>query len=215
MSIHMRGIQCNVVAQAQTGYFDFAKGLLILTLVGCSRFPPEPAFPKIDPRQAAIEALGKYDKDGDGRLSADEMSPSLKAALAQVDRDADGNISEGELADRVTDWLESGDALVEAIVQVTLDGKPLVAAKVTVEPESFLGSTYESVQSITDETGLATFRGHDPNLPGLHLGFYTVRISKLTEDGIELVPQEYNVQSALGIEVAGDRSNLALFALKR
>ena len=188
---------------------------VVIAITGCSRYPEAPAFPEIDPVDAAAQAIIHYDKNGDNQLSASELSgsPSLAASMKRIDKNQDGAITAEEIEKRLRDWLDSGTSLVGAMVMVTLNGEPLVDAEIVVEPETFLGKAYKTARATTDETGMATFEGHDPELPGLHLGFYRVRVSKLGENGKEQLPEKYNTDTELGVEIAGDKSNLALFAL--
>lgn len=187
----------------------------LATLAGCGGQPQAPAFPRIDPQAAATDAVRLYDRNDDGLLDADELaeSPPLAASVKRLDKDGDGAVSAGEIRGRIEEWLNSGASLVGAIAQVTLDGAPLGGAEVTVEPEPFLGAAYAPATSRTDADGVATFTGHDPRLPGLHLGYYRVRISRRTDAGEESLPTRYNSQTELGVEVAGDKSNLSLFTL--
>ena len=189
--------------------------IAMILIVGCSRGPSAPAFPEIKPEVAATEALRLYDLDGDGLLVFEEMAacPSVANASKRLDRDGNGSLTKNEIQDRLQQLLDSGTSLVGSVVQVTFDGKPLEGAKVIVEPEPFLGDGYESASGTTDETGMVSFKGHDPVLPGLHLGFYRVRISKLDSEGTETIPSEYNTESNLGVEVAADKGNLAIFKL--
>ncbi len=189
--------------------------LAAVAALGCGRGPTPPSFPEIDPWAAAAEAIRLYDSDSDGQLSSHEFQdcPALLAAIKRVDRDANGSLSQEELETHLRAWMESGTALVGSIIQVTYDGTPLAGAEVSLEPEPFLGDGYRSATGVTDADGFASFSGHDPVLPGLHLGFYRVRISKRGADGKELLPEKYNEQTSLGVEVAADKGNLALFRL--
>ncbi len=188
---------------------------MCLLLTGCSRYPSAPAFPAINPASAASDAIEHYDASGDGVLSSDELAacPPLADGLKRLDQNGDGSVSQQEIEQRLRDWLASGTSLVGVIAQVTLDGAPLQDAKVTLEPETFLGAGYQPAVGATDASGMATFAGHDPRLPGLHLGFYRVRISKPSAEGKERLPDRYNTQSELGVEIAADHSNLSLFEL--
>ncbi len=187
----------------------------LVGMLGCNRFPPAPQWPRIDAKLAGRQAIETFDTNGDGLLSEVELTdvPSLAGARKRLDANADGQISADEITARIDEWLNSGTTLVEVIAMVTLAGKPLENAEVTIEPETFLGDDYHAVAATTDDTGMATFSGHDGRLPGLHLGFYRVRISRLDAAGRETLAAEYNDDSTLGIEIAGDKSNLAVFAV--
>ena len=184
---------------------------------GCRRFPPAPRFPAISPREAASHAVLAYDRNGDRKLSAEELerSPGLQSAFRRIDTNEDGCLDATEIRGRIEAWLASGTTLVDAIAQVKLDDQALSGAVVTMVPEAFLGSGYCPCTSTTDDDGIATFDDHDAQFPGMHLGFYTVRISKLAANGLEQLPKRYNEESVLGLEIAGDKSNLAFFSLNR
>jgi hypothetical protein len=196
--------------------FRKSMSLGLVVCIGCDRGPSAPALPEIDPLVSAEAAIHDYDQNGDGLLSRVELAacPALAVALARLDGNRDEQLSVEEIEVRIDEWLASGTSLVEVIAEVTLNGKALAGANISIEPEPFLGPGYTSVVGTTDTVGIATFRGHDARLPGVHLGFYRVRISHLGPDGREVVPAEYNQKSELGIEIAGDKSNLTRFDLK-
>jgi hypothetical protein len=96
---------------------------------------------------------------------------------------------------------------------VTLDGRPLEGASVTLEPESFLGEEVKVAVCTTDMFGTASpnvpdDQRLDPRTSGAYMGFYKVKISKLA-NGKEMVPRKYNEESILGQEVARDVPDIA------
>jgi hypothetical protein len=106
---------------------------------------------------------------------------------------------------------------------VTLDGLPLVGAKVVFEPEPFLGDEIKTAFGTTNHLGDAAPTvppedRPDPTFPGgVHFGLYRVRVSKEI-NGRESLPAQYNSQTTLGQEVSYDdpamNSNSMAFALK-
>ncbi len=174
-------------------------------VVGCRRGPEPPKPPQIDPAQAAAEAIRLYDKNGSGMLERDEwkQSPALAAAKERIDRDADGKITSQEIADRITSWLRSPAIRTTCVILVTLDGRPLEGATVSLEPEPFLGPSYKPASGTTDLGGMASMSGQDEKFSGVYLGLYRVKVSKQI-GGRETIPARYNSQTELGCEVATD-----------
>lgn len=178
-------------------------------VVGCRRGPEPPKPPQIDPAQAAAEAIRLYDKNGSGMLERDEwkQSPALAAAKERIDRDADGKITSQEIADRITSWLQSPAIRTTCVILVTLDGRPLEGATVSLEPEPFLGPSYKPASGTTDLGGMASMSGQDEKFSGVYLGLYRVKVSKQI-GGRETIPARYNSQTELGCEVATDISGI-------
>jgi hypothetical protein len=93
--------------------------------------------------------------------------------------------------------------------RITLDGQPLGGAKVTFEPESFLGDSIKTAVASTSMYGdampsISPEDRPDPKMPGgVHLGLYKVRISKM-DNGKETIPIRYNTETILGQEVSYD-----------
>ena len=117
---------------------DLIAMVAILVLVGCSSHPQAPQFPELDPGIVATKAIQQFDADGNKLLDSTELTncPSLAASMKRLDQDNDGQVSEQELKSRLSDWLNSGTALVGAIVQVTINGKPLVGPKLRWSPKN-------------------------------------------------------------------------------
>lgn len=192
---------------------------------GCSRGPARVGQPKIDPAGAGAKALEAYDTNRDGSIAGKELdaSPALKAALPRFDTNQDGGISAAEIAERVKAWKAMTTGLASIRCQVTLDGKPLPGAKVTLTPEPFLGDQVKPAAGETNQFGdvgptVSQADKPDPTLPGgVHFGLYTVGISKPV-GGEESLPKRYHSPSTLGLEVAYDepgiRDNNLTFRLK-
>jgi hypothetical protein len=185
------------------GHLLCLAGVTLLFWTGCSRGPAAPPLPSVSPRRAGNEAVALYDADDDGVLKGDEIweTPLLLSQYSLLDANNDKTITASEIADRVRAWQDSPSRIMRASPTVMLDGKPLAGATVTLDPAPFLGPDYPSATAVTDSKGRARFAGQDRRYPGVYLGLYTVRISKL-EDGKETIPARYNTKSELSYEIS-------------
>ena len=174
---------------------------------GPSRVHP----PSISASAAASGAMDQYDTDKDGVVKGPELdkAPSLKAAIKQLDTNGDGGVSADEVSARVKAWQDSKVGKMSLSCMVKLNGRPLSGAKVTFEPEKFLGTEVKACSGTTDANGIANpsvpVEGDDPG--GAACGLYLVRVSK-QEGGKELIPAKYNTQTTLGKELALDAAEM-------
>ncbi|QDT69476.1 hypothetical protein MalM25_24150 [Planctomycetes bacterium MalM25] len=176
--------------------------------VGCSSSIDRPAF---NPEKTSAMALEQCDANGDGSIDKSEAAaaPGLRRAFVVWDLNADGQLSGDELAGQISKYRNSSASIVSAGYTVTYNKKPLEDATVTLEPEPFMGSGFESVSGVTDATGFVSL--NRPNVgegdyPGIYLGVYRVRISKEV-NGQEMLPAKYNTESELGANPgAGSRA---------
>ncbi len=184
----------------------------ILTLVnpGCSQLPTGPSRPAFDPDASGSQAIEQYDANGDGKidLTEAEQSPGLLAAFRRIDQDGDAALTATEIADRVRYYKTAATTVVSGSVQVFAGNGPVGEAIVTFEPEQFLGDAFTTISGETDAGGIAYLAGPDADFPGLYLGMYRVRISRIA-DGKETIPAQYNAETALGYEVADDIPNVS------
>ena len=127
----------------------------------------------------------------------------LAAAIRTTDADHDGVITRDEIKVRIQKWQASTSRLMMISPRFYFDGKPLVGATVTLEPAEFLGIPDVSFSAVTDAKGAAQFAGNDRRYPGVYLGLYRVRVSKI-DHGKELIPAKYNTNTVLAHEVASD-----------
>ncbi len=197
-----------------------------IIFVGCNFGPSAVRQPAIDASRAGKEALALYDSNHDGVISGDELehAPAIKAALPRLDTNGDGGVSADEVAARVKAWKAMESGMTSVRMHFTLDGQPLVGAKVTLEPEPFLGTEIKVATGTTTQFGdvSPTIAKEDrpaPNLPGgANFGLYKVRVSKAV-NGKETIPARYNIETTLGQEVSYDdpgmKSNNITFALKQ
>jgi hypothetical protein len=189
---------------------------LLGALAGCSSGPGRVEAPSISASGAASEAMELYDKDGDGFIAAAELDavPGIKAALETVDADKDGKASESEISERIEAWQATGIGVMAINASFTLNGSPLTGAEVTFEPESFLGTEIQPGIGEIGASGSAMItipkdkRPAKDTPPGVQLGFYRVKVSKIA-NGQESIPAKYNAETTLGQQVAPDDPAIA------
>ena len=170
--------------------------------MGCSNSPPPLRAPKID-SGAAATAVAKYDANNSGSIEGDELVkvPALKTSLKRVDKNGDGKVTADEIDERIQRW--HGLALGLALATVRQNGQPVPDAEVTLVPEEFLGANLKAARGTTDSTGRCNIRiSADPDERGVHMGYYRVQISKKSPDGKETIPARYNSETELGVEVS-------------
>jgi hypothetical protein len=190
---------------------------LLLPAAGCSE--SRVAAPRLSPEEAGKQALAAYDANGDGVLDEAELEkcPALKSCLTILDTDGDGRLSADEIAARVAAYQESKIGLAAFACQVTLDGRPLEGATVTLVPETFLGPGLKKASGVSDAQGWVRMQTEGAVVPGVACGLYRVEASKKDADGEEAIPASYNTQTVLGVEVAPDtqaRRGVLVFALR-
>jgi hypothetical protein len=174
---------------------------------GASRVRPV----EIDASSASSEAIELYDKDGDGALAGGELNavPGLKKNLQRYDRDSDQRVTGDEIAARLGDWADNKLALMGCTYIVTLDGRPLADAEVTLVPEAYLGPNVKPATGVTGPNGL-TRLSHAPEdlpkssngrpIPGVKGGTYKLVITHPSKQ----LPAKYNTATELGEEIAYD-----------
>lgn len=199
--------------------------LFALTCSSCSFGPKAVRQPSINAGSAGSKAMEIYDKNSDGVVSGDELerAPSLKAALSRLDTNGDKGVSADEVAERVNAWKAMQSGMTGVHMHITMDGRPLSDAIVTLEPEEFLGGEVKKAFATSTQTGdvsptIPKEERPDPTLPGgANFGLYKVRISKMV-NGKETIPAKYNTETILGQEISYDdpgmKSNNITFALK-
>lgn len=182
----------------------------VVVSIGCSRGPKAiPKF-KVDAKAAWARVLELYDQDQDGNLSPEELKqePALNV-ISRIDANGDQSLDESEFVDLIEGWNEKSLGLMSLRCTVTLGGRALAGANVTLQPAPFLEGQIESSIGLTDEYGDAFLtvpkekRPIVDSPPGVQFGLYRVVISKL-KDGKETIPAKYNVETVLGQEVSFD-----------
>jgi hypothetical protein len=182
--------------------------LTSLCLAGCSDMPQRVSVPSMDPESIGSEALAAYDADTDGALAAAELDacPGLKRGLEQIDLDRDGRLTAEEIAARIRQYQDDRLGIIGFNGFVTMDGQPLEGAVVTLEPETFMGSSIEPAEATSDAGGVfqPTTPGVAPGLFGARAGIYRIKVSKKDANGGETIPARYNSQTMLGVELGSD-----------
>jgi hypothetical protein len=163
-------------------------------------------MPSVSPEEAGKQALVEYDRNGDGFLDAKELEscPALKGSLNALDKDGDGRLSEQEIANRIADYQKDKVGLMSVTSRVLLDDRALEGATVTLVPEKFLGSDVKAASGTSDSRGAVRLQTEGQEVPGVQCGFFRVTVSKKNAGGQELLPARYNQQTTLGVEVAPD-----------
>ena len=182
-------------------------GVLSL-LAGCAGKPSRILPPAIDAEQAGLDAVSEYDKNANDQIDGAELDavPGVKAALKALDKNTDGQVSAQEITDRINLWKERKTGIMSLSCHVTLDGRPLENAEVTIVPEKFLGPEVKPAKGTTGSDGRAMLAIDDAELKaqrinGAQCGFYKVEI--VAPAGRSL-PARYNTSTTLGAEVSPD-----------
>lgn len=186
--------------------------VLLAAVSGCGGGGPSAVnAPYIDASGAAGKAMEKYDLNSDSFIDEAELekAPALKASMATLDMNSDGKVDENELVERVAAWQSTNVGITSITCKVLLGGRPLDGAVVTFDPEEFLGEYVQQAVGKSDMLGNFTpkipkeKRPSPDTPPGLQLGFYRVRVSKMV-GGKEVIPSRYNIETTLGQQVSSD-----------
>lgn len=181
--------------------------LLLLTCAGCSGSPARVHAPEFDPAAAAAKAIELHDKNGDSRLSQEELADcaGLRVLLARCDANADKALERDEVAAGVQTWVDDRLGMVQVGFRVLLDGQPLPGAEVSLEPEPSLAETIPTAQGTASDAGSGDLQSDPQTLPEqvrqlrvVRPGVYRVRITHPTRK----IPARYNTQTELGLEVS-------------
>jgi EF hand len=184
--------------------------MLIATLVGCNSRPARVPVPQFDVDEISKQALQLFDRNHDGQLSATECSKSLSSAMRRVDLDRDDQISADEIVKRLQFYEQYRAGLVPVFCTLTRGGRPVAGAKITYEPEQFMGQGRLPGFGTTDVGGNAVISVGAEHLPspnhaGLQPGFYRVLVE--LSDGSKVANFD------AGAECAGDVQNTHSFSL--
>jgi hypothetical protein len=180
-------------------------------LAGCNSGPKRVQPVSIDSSSASSQAIELYDKDGDGAIAGNELDavPGIKKYLGNYDRDGDQRVTRDEIAQRLNDWSSQRLALSGASVAVKLDGQWLDGATVTFVPEPYLGPNVKPASGVTLQNGYTMVSHADEDLPksssgralpGIFSGTYKIQITHPSRS----IPSKYNKATELGEEVAYD-----------
>lgn len=187
--------------------------IMLLLAAGCSDGPAALKAPDIDATAAGQQAIALYDSNGDGAIAAAESAkcPALLSAWRRIDSDNDQKLSAEEISTRIRSWNARGTALKDFKCKVLLNGRPLPGVEVLLEPAPFFGDALQPARGETDSQGLASVsiardKLPDPAVSGVHLGFYTVRITSRANE--KLIPTKYNRNSEIGQEITDEPTPL-------
>ena len=181
---------------------------LILTAVhvGCSHSAARLEQPKYrsDSGKAAVE---QFDRNSDGAIAVSELeaSPALKIALPRIDYDHDGSVKADEINRAVSAWVNTRVASMPVMATISLDGRPLSGADVTLEPERFLGEFVQLAYGKTDSEGFTTLSCSNSPVHGVQLGWYRVIVSKKNGER-ETISERFNSKTELGLEVTPENA---------
>jgi hypothetical protein len=196
-------------------YIPLLTAVGLFALPGCGDTTARLSQTTFNARTAAADAISACDKNSDGKLDENELNaiPAIKSDFPQFDKDNNKSVDANEIAERLEQSLALKVALVPCSFVVKLDGKPLVDADVTLEPENFLASTLQPCIGKTDSTGRVSPSkiasdgdGNDAGLTGVPPGLYKL---KITHPKLEKLPQ-YHSETYLGLHVAPDNPNLMM-----
>jgi len=171
-------------------------GLLVAVSIssGCGK-SNRVTVDKYDPATAAAKAIEAYDRNGDGKLSAEEVksSPGLSEGSSRIDKNRDGILTSDELQARFQ-ALQSQSASMLLRVDVTLKRAPLAGASITFVPEPFMGDGFQSYVGTTTDAGVCDLKGEKRDTLGIPTGFYQVKI----------IHPGRSINEVRGVEIADD-----------
>ncbi len=178
--------------------------LVVASLIscGCGR-NDEFQRPKFKPGKITAAAISKYDSNGDGVISGDELdsAPEMKAALAKLDENGDKSISPDEIKSLFTTWAKYGSGSLSAHCTVTQRDKPVQGANIVFQPADFLADVIPPAKGVTDEAGYVDLRC-DALPDGMMVGLYRIEVSCM-KNGKETIPAKYNTETVLGAVMDG------------
>jgi len=203
LAVQKRGT--SVMTGPNKSILTIVYGVLIVASVGCLGGLEPVDVPQVDAEAAASGAMEMYDKNGDGKLSAEEVaqSPALKASQS-IDQNKDKIIEKEELVRKFSKWATSGIGASTFACRVTHKGQPLKGARVEFVPEEYLQDAFQPAEGTTNRKGIASMGIDSSFLPddlqrlqAVHQGLYRVVITHPSVD----IPSKYNTNTELGLEI--------------
>jgi hypothetical protein len=204
----LRGVFATSVAGA-CAFLCLLVGLALVA--GCSQRASRVQPVEINASSASSEAMELYDKNADGALAGDELNavPGIKKHLDKYDRDSDQRVTRDEISTRLSDWSSQKIALMGRSYIVTLDGRALEGASITLVPEPYLGENVKQATGDTGPGGLTRMSHAEEDLPksangrplyGVKGGTFKIQITHPSRK----IPAKYNTATELGDEIAYD-----------
>ena len=184
-----------------------AEWAAICLVIGCLGGPgiDEPTF---DTQAVADTAMRLYDANKDGQISDEEISewPGLVKAMGEFDTDGDGVLSAEETVAVIEFYADIRMSVAPLVCHVSMDDHPLSGATVNLIPTEFMEGMVKPAEGVTDESGQASPTMDDPVAEGegdsgVNPGFYHVKISLVDSEGNETIPAKYNTETTLGCHV--------------
>ncbi len=194
----------------------FNAGAVVATIVlmmGCSRSPARYNPPKYDAKALGEQALAQLDTDHNQLLDAKELaaSPALLADLKKLDKNGDQKLSAEEIGAKVDEWTAGRVGAVATYCWITRAGQPVANVQVKFIPESFLGDVVKAATGVTDTQGGAEMTAEGQKSIGvMQCGYYRVELSQL-QGGRETLPAKYNSNSILSADVFPNRRDPIAF----
>lgn len=175
----------------------------ILGVSGCNQSPSRVSAPGWEPDAFADAILEKLDTSGDGALDSKEFgaAPGLAWGAKYIDTDKNGALSRDELVARFQIYEKMRLGLTSKQVQLLMNRRPLVGAKIQLVPEFFLAEVLEPASGETFDDGSIAPQTEGVDLNGVRVGYYRVVV---VDSPRMKVPAAY--QSAettpLGLEIS-------------
>lgn len=145
-------------------------------LGGCGQGPSRVSAPSWDPGAFADAILEKLDTSGDGALDSKEFgaAPGLAWGAKYIDTDNNGALSREELVARFQIYEKMRLGLTSKQIQLLMNRRPLVGAKIQLVPEFFLGEVLEPASGETFDDGSLAPQTEGVDLNGVRVGYYRV-----------------------------------------
>lgn len=182
--------------------------LATMSLVaGCGDSPPEAVgAPRYEPQKFASSLLQRCDADSSGTISKEEAAkaPGLVADWDRYDSDGDGALSADELAARAQVWVDRRDGMVSIRCVVKQQGKQLGNVTVKLIPDESLEGVIQPAETVTHESRSSSLsippelksEAHK-KIAGMQYGLYRVEVS---HPDMNLVPTPDSAGCDIGPE---------------
>jgi hypothetical protein len=210
MLIRLRGLMVALRQLLTMPYGPWARRLslstmalvCLMSLAGCRRGPSRVEAPDWDPEGLAERIVTDLDKNGDGKIDADEMTaaPGLAAGARFIDTNKDDQLTQEELAARFEMYEEREIGLRSHTFRLTYKGRPVPEAEVIFNPEPYLEGIIEPAKGTTDAQGVVAPRtvGIDLPVEAMRIGYYRVQVNS---PHVKIPTKYQSADTPLGAEV--------------